>query len=104
MSDLDRDPEHGVVVEERQKVKRPPMYKVLLHNDDYTTMEFVVWVLEAVFFKSKAEATRIMLHVHATGVGVAGIFTRDVAESKARKVEAVAQAHEYPLKSSVEPA
>ena len=72
----------GVVTESEKKLKLPPMYKVLLHNDDYTTMEFVVQVLQSVFHKPPAEATQIMLHVHRNGIGVAGVYTYEVAETK----------------------
>ena len=98
------DYDSGVVTESEQKVKRPPMYKVLLHNDDYTTMEFVVQVLQSVFHKTPADATQIMLHVHRNGIGVAGVYTREVAETKVSVVDALAREHEFPLKCSVEEA
>ena len=96
--------EHGVVTETKPKerLKKPKLYKVLFHNDDYTTMEFVVWVLMSVFHHDESTATGIMLHVHKTGFGVAGVFPRDVAETRAAKVEALARAHEFPLRCSVE--
>ncbi len=99
------EPDSGVATATRagRKVRRPPLYKVLIHNDDYTTREFVVFVLEAVFHHDQTEATRIMWHVHTTGVGVAGVFTYEVAETKAHKVEALARANGFPLKLSVEP-
>lgn len=87
-----------------KKVARPPMYKVLMHNDDYTTRDFVVWVLTTIFRKSEADAVRVMLHVHHTGVGVAGIYTREVAETKIAQTERLAQEHEYPLRLTLEPA
>ncbi|MBZ0118630.1 MAG: ATP-dependent Clp protease adaptor ClpS [Sandaracinaceae bacterium] len=95
----------GTVTETRteRRVKRPRMYRVLLHNDDYTTREFVVEVLRAVFHHSETEAVRIMLHVHHNGVGVAGVFTREVAETKTKTVEQLAREHEYPLRVSMEP-
>ena len=68
-----------------QKLERPRMWRVLLHNDDYTTQEFVVWVLESVFRKPRAEAVEVMMHVHLSGIGVAGIYTHDVAETKLRR-------------------
>lgn len=80
------------------------MYKVLLHNDDYTTMEFVVYVLQGVFHRSEAEATQIMLHVHKHGLGVAGVYTRDVAETRVAQVEALARANEFPLRCSLDEA
>jgi ATP-dependent Clp protease adaptor protein ClpS len=89
--------------ETEKKVKRPRMYKVLLHNDDYTTREFVVHVLQSVFHKSEPEAVRIMLHVHNHGVGLAGLYTREVAETKVRTVEQMARKEEYPLRLSMEP-
>ena len=88
----------------RTVAKRPPMFKVLLHNDHYTTREFVVSILREVFHKTMNEATRIMLHVHTNGVGVAGVYTRDVAETKIRRVEQRAREEEHPLRLSMEPA
>jgi ATP-dependent Clp protease adaptor protein ClpS len=96
--------EPGVVTESRPKVRlrRPPRYKVLLHNDDYTTMEFVVWILQSVFHHDEATATGIMLHVHKNGIGVAGVYPHEVAETRARRVEELARAHEFPLRCSLE--
>lgn len=94
----------GVVTETEKRVKQPPLYKVLLHNDDYTTMEFVVQVLQNVFHKSHAEATQITLHVHRTGIGVAGVYSHEIAETKVAVVEAMARKHEFPLKCSMEEA
>lgn len=82
--------------------KEPPMYKVLLHNDDYTTMEFVVHVLMAVFNKPIDEATRIMLNVHRKGVGVCGMYTFEVAETKVMTVTRLARENGHPLKCSME--
>lgn len=95
----------GVVVETRkaERVKRPRMYRVLLHNDNYTTREFVVDVLRSVFHHSEGDAVRIMLHVHYNGLGVAGIFTREIAETKIMAVEQLAREREYPLRLSMEP-
>lgn len=95
----------GVAVARRTKTKleRPKLYKVLLHNDDYTTMEFVVAVLREVFHHDEAEATRIMLHVHRNGVGVAGIFTYEIAEAKVRKTSELAREYQYPLMVTMEP-
>lgn len=87
----------------KEKLKRPSLYKVLLHNDDYTTREFVVEVLRGVFHHSETDATRIMLYVHHKGVGVAGVYTLEVAEMKVRKVELLAREREYPLRLSLEP-
>lgn len=91
-------------LKERPKLQKPPMFKVVLHNDDYTTMEFVVFVLERVFRLDQAGATRVMLHIHRTGIGVAGVFTREIAETKSRKVTDLAQRHDYPLQTTVEEA
>ena len=84
------------------KPKRPPMYKVVLMNDDYTPMDFVVMVLESVFHKDHAEALEIMLQVHSKGAAVVGIYTRDVAETKAGIVVEHARINEYPLQCTVE--
>ena len=87
---------------QRSKLKPPPMYKVMLLNDDYTPMEFVVHVLERFFGKSREEATRIMLHVHRRGVGVCGVFTFEVAETKVTQVIDFARRHEHPLQCTLE--
>ncbi len=86
-----------------KKLAKPPLYKVLLHNDDYTTLDFVVEVLRTVFHHDPERATRIMLHVHRRGVGVAGTYPMEVAETKAEKVMSLARAAEYPLLCTVEP-
>jgi ATP-dependent Clp protease adaptor protein ClpS len=90
--------------EQQQKLAKPKRWKVLLHNDDYTTMEFVVWVLQAVFHHDETAATQIMLHVHRNGMGVAGVYTREVAETRVAQVEALAREHEFPLRCSMEEA
>jgi ATP-dependent Clp protease adaptor protein ClpS len=87
-----------------KKLAQPPLYKVLLHNDDYTTMEFVIEVLRTVFHHDLDRATRIMLHVHQRGVGVAGTYPMEIAESKAEKVMSMAREAEFPLLCTVEPA
>jgi ATP-dependent Clp protease adaptor protein ClpS len=92
------------VAESHEKVEEPPLFKVLLHNDDYTTMEFVVWVLESVFNMPEDDAVRVMLNVHVQGVGVAGIYTFEVAQMKVEKTTALAQEHEYPLLCTMEKA
>ena len=92
----------GVVVKPRAKVKKPSMYKVLMLNDDYTPMEFVVHVLERYFSKSTEEATRIMLHVHQKGVGVCGVFTFEVAETKVNQTMELARKNQHPLQCTVE--
>jgi len=89
-------------VQEKEEVKEPSLYKVLLHNDDYTTMDFVVMVLETVFNKDATEATRIMLNVHNQGVGIAGVYTREVGETKIAVVHDMARKNQYPLKCSLE--
>src|SRR4029453_18421610 len=94
--------DEGGITESEQRVKKPPLYKVLLHNDDYTTMEFVVHILRTVFHHAESEAIRIMLQVHLQGAGVAGVFTYEVAETKAAKVMRLAREHEYPLLCTVE--
>ena len=86
-----------------QKVDKPRMYKVLLHNDNYTTMEFVIYVLTSIFRHSESSATRIMLAVHMQGVGVAGIYQREIAEMKVDRVVQLAREAQYPLQSTMEP-
>jgi len=98
-----RDDESEVQTRTKPKVKVPRKYKVIIHNDDYTTMEFVVWVLEQVFHHSPASATRIMLHVHRTGIGVAGVYTRDIAETRVEQVLALARDAGHPLQCTMEP-
>ena len=99
-----QQPDLGVVTERRRKTKRPPLYKVLLHNDDYTTMEFVVQVLQEVFHKAHGEAVQIMLHVHRNGIGVAGVYPHEVAETKVATVGVLAKKFDYPLQCSLEEA
>jgi len=84
------------------RTKKPSLYRVLILNDDYTPMEFVVYVLERFFQKSREEATTIMLHVHQNGVGVCGVFTYDVAETKVSQVLELAKRHEHPLQCTME--
>jgi ATP-dependent Clp protease adaptor protein ClpS len=84
------------------EIKEPPMYKVLLHNDDYTTMEFVVYILIVVFRKPMEEARQIMLNVHRQGIGVCGIFIYEIAETKVETVMQLARQNGYPLKCSME--
>ena len=92
----------SVLTEDTIETKEPTRYKVLLHNDDYTTMEFVVSILETIFHKSKNEATRIMLNVHNQGVGIAGIYTREICETKIAIVHELAKKNEFPLRCSME--
>ena len=87
---------------DREAVQEPPQYKVLLHNDDYTTMDFVVMILQTVFLKNTEEATRIMLNVHHQGIGIAGIYTREIAETKVAIVHQMAKQHQFPLRCSME--
>jgi len=96
--------EGSVVTERHEQLREPPLYKVLLHNDDFTTMEFVVMVLKTVFQKSPVAATEIMLSVHKTGIGVAGIYTREVAETKVATVRELAKQNEHPLRCTMEKA
>lgn len=96
--------ERGVTTLTKPRVKRPNLYKVLLLNDDYTTMEFVVHVLQKFFHKTQAEATKIMLHVHQSGKGVCGVYPYDVANTKVIEVTDYAKEHEMPLKCVMEKA
>src|SRR6266849_2294259 len=99
------DPDSEVLTESRteKKLQKPPLFRVLLHNDNYTTREFVVAVLKEVFHKSDTDAVQIMLHVHYNGVGVAGVYTYDVAQTKMKTVEKLARENEFPLRLSLEP-
>jgi ATP-dependent Clp protease adaptor protein ClpS len=94
--------EGGALTATRKKVTRPPRYKVILYNDDYTPMEFVVGILERVFGKGPSEATAIMLAIHNGGLGVAGVYVLEVAETKVAVVHQTAQARGYPLRAGVE--
>jgi ATP-dependent Clp protease adaptor protein ClpS len=98
------DTEESATAEAEDEVRKPPLYRVLLHNDDFTTMDFVVFVLEHVFHRSESDAIRLMLQVHQQGVGVAGIFTFEVAEMKASETMELARANEYPLLCTLEEA
>ena len=104
MSDRERQGNDGAldVREARPKVEQPPLYKVVLLNDDYTPMEFVVHVLEQFFSKNREEATRIMLHVHQRGVGVCGVFTFEIAETKVAQVVQYSRENEHPLQCDME--
>jgi len=86
----------------RKKLKPPQSYRVLLHNDNYTTMEFVVFVLETVFRKSLMEATKIMIHVHENGIGICGSYSYEVAETKVEGVHELGEQYEYPLQATME--
>lgn len=103
MSDQDQTyHESDSSVIEEVRVKRPKKYKVILHNDDYTTMEFVILVLKVVFHKSLGEAEKIMMEVHNKGQGVCGIYSYEIAESKSKKVELMAREQNHPLKCTIE--
>jgi ATP-dependent Clp protease adaptor protein ClpS len=101
-TDIDR--ETGLAVEERKKTRRPRRWKVLIYNDDFTSMDFVVYVLMKHFRKAPAEAVHIMLQVHHKGLGVAGIYPKDVAETKVAEATAEAREHEMPLRLEARPA
>ena len=99
------DSDHGLAVQEaKQKLKKPPLYKVMLLNDDYTPMEFVVQVLETFFSMDREKATQIMLHVHTKGQAVCGVYTRDVAETKVTLVNDFSRNHQHPLLCAMEEA
>jgi ATP-dependent Clp protease adaptor protein ClpS len=99
-----RKEEVDVLERTERKLARPRLWKVLLHNDDYTTMEFVVAILRAIFHLSEGDATAIMLHIHQRGVGVAGIYTKEIAETKVSEVTRAAEEAEFPLLCTMEPA
>jgi ATP-dependent Clp protease adaptor protein ClpS len=94
--------EESPVAEAEEKVEKPPLFKVLLHNDDYTTMEFVIHVLESIFNMPEDQAVQVMLNVHVQGIGVAGVYTFEVAEMKVAKTTALAREHEFPLLVTME--
>ena len=100
MSEIEYDEQ--LITKTRHKMKPPQSYKVLLHNDNYTTMEFVVFILETVFKKNLEEATQIMFHVHENGIGVCGSYSFEVAETKVESVHGLAEQHEYPLQATME--
>jgi ATP-dependent Clp protease adaptor protein ClpS len=102
MSNHKPELEGDILSETRDEVTEPPMYRVFLLNDDYTTMEFVVEVLKSVFHKSETEATRIMLNVHKAGVGICGVYTYEIAETKVDTVHNLAKENGFPLKCSME--
>ena len=99
-SQLDEMP----VAEAEEKVEEPPLFKVLLHNDDYTTMEFVVFVLQSIFNLPEDQAVQVMLNVHVKGIGVAGVYTYEIAEMKVAKTTALAREQEFPLLVTMEKA
>ena len=104
MNDFEQD---GMVIaeaESKTELRKPPLYNVLIHNDDFTSMEFVVFILQTVFGRSESEALQIMLKVHNEGVGVVGLYTYEIAEMKVVKVTSIAQANEFPLLCTIEEA
>lgn len=102
MSEYNPELEEGVDSEIRDEVREPTMYRVLLHNDDYTTMDFVVEILRFVFNKSPEEAVNIMLNIHRKGIGLCGVYTYEVSETKVETVHAIAREQGFPLKCSME--
>lgn len=101
----DNDSDGGIAIQEAQpKVKPPPLYKVILLNDDFTPMDFVVQILMQFFSMSEENATQVMLHVHTRGIGVCGVFSKDIAETKVKQVNAYSRQHQYPLLCTMEEA
>ena len=96
------EPQKGVLLNTKPKTKKPSLYKVVLLNDDYTPMEFVIYVIEKLFNKNREEATRIMLHVHQNGLGICGIYTYEVAETKSKAVIDLAKSNQHPLQCTIE--
>ena len=103
-NDVGNGSDAGIAVRTKPKTKKPAMYQVIMLNDDYTPMEFVILVLERFFSKSSEEATQIMMHVHQKGVGVCGVFTFEVAEMKVQQVMDLARQHQHPLQCTMEKA
>jgi ATP-dependent Clp protease adaptor protein ClpS len=98
----DSDYDESVLTENETRLEKPKLYKVVLHNDDFTTMEFVIFILQTVFMRTDAEALTIMLKVHNEGIGIAGIYSYEVANMKAEKAMNLSRANEYPLLCTVE--
>lgn len=94
--------EEAALAESAEKVDQPPLFKVLLHNDDFTTMDFVVWVLQSIFNMAEDQAVQVMLNVHVKGIGVAGVYTFEIAEMKVSKTTEMAREHEFPLLCTME--
>src|ERR1051325_10304943 len=103
MPDRELDRDGGVLTESQEKLAKPPLYRVLLHNDNFTPMDFVVQILVQIFNRGEADAVRIMLAVHHEGIGLAGVYTYEVAEMKVATVTRLAQENEYPLLCTLEP-
>jgi ATP-dependent Clp protease adaptor protein ClpS len=105
MSENSNSPDRGLAIETAQpQVKRPPMFRVILLNDDYTPMDFVVEVLESIFGMSRTSATRVMLEVHTRGKGICGVFTFEIAETKVAQVNSFSREHQHPLMCTLEEA
>ena len=102
MANEDSILQEDIATKDRDELQEPPMYKVLLHNDDYTTMDFVVMILQTIFHKDMEDATRIMLNVHHQGMGIAGIYPREIAETKMDTVHQMAREQQFPLRCSLE--
>ncbi len=102
MSDTKKDREEQGDLLVREKTTKPKRYKVLLHNDDYTTMEFVVWVLQSIFKHTPASSTRLMLAIHRKGVGVAGVYAKEIAETRLEQTLAAARDRGHPLQCTME--
>lgn len=102
MTTYDQKIEEAVETAQKQDLKEPPLFRVLLHNDNYTTMEFVIYVLVEIFRRSELDAIRIMLQVHEQGVGIAGVFSYEIAETRVARVMALARECEYPLLCTIE--
>ena len=102
MSEYSPEIKEEVISETREEIVEPPMFKVLLHNDNYTTMEFVVEILILVFRRSPEDAVEIMLNVHHKGVGICGVYTYEISETKVNEVHALAKQHGFPLKCTME--
>ncbi len=100
---VERETDTAVETETKKKTKKPPLYKVILHNDDFTPMEFVVAILIKVFQKSESDATAIMLHAHTRGYAVAGVYVHEIAEAKVKETLALAREAQYPLLATLEP-
>ncbi len=102
MTEDNNNKQGSVTTEDLIEIKEPPLYQVLLHNDDYTSMEFVISILETVFNKSTPDATKIMLNVHHKGRGIAGVYTREISETKISIVHQLAEKNSFPLRCSLE--
>lgn len=100
----DYEHEDAVVAESEEKTEEPSLYKVILHNDDYTTMDFVVFILQSVFHRTFADAFRLMMDVHHSGRGIAGVFTHEIAEMKVAETMELARLNEFPLLCTMEEA